>query len=59
MRLQSLISQNSVVFFTDMYGSRVIVLEARLESRNDMPRLYKLARERLSEIMFLMLQKAA
>jgi len=59
MRLQSLISQNSVVFFTDMDGSRVIVLEARLESRNDMPRLYMLARERLSEIMFLMLQKAA
>ncbi len=50
MSIKSLIEKNSVTYFTDFQGARIIVMQARFESRSDLPRLYKLAQERSDEI---------
>lgn len=56
--VKNLIMGNTVVFFADIKGSRVILLKAKFESKNDMPRLYMLAKEELQGLLQL-LGKAA
>lgn len=62
MKIKTLIEKQSVTYFSDLRCSqgkvtRVIVLQARFETRNDLPRLYKLAKERADEIKLLMHQE--
>ena len=52
--VKNLIMGNTVVFFADIKGSRVILLKAKLESKNDMPRLYAVAKEELQGLLQLL-----
>ena len=54
MQISNLVLNNNVTFFVDMQGSRVILLQARIDNKNDMPRLYSLAQEKLNEIVSLL-----
>lgn len=44
---------NLVEFYIDHQGTKVIVLKAICKDANDLPRLYSLAREMLSELTWL------
>jgi hypothetical protein len=58
MKLQKVLTNNSVVFFVELDGTKIIVLEARVTSQYDLNRLQSLAEEHLGEIVVSM-RKAA
>ena len=50
MKLSTMIQGNRVIYFSDVQGTRIIVLEARFETSSDLPRLYKIAQDMLNDI---------
>lgn len=54
MKLSHMILNSKVTFFTDIKGTRVIILEAVLDSSNDMPRLYRLAKDQLADMAYVL-----